>query len=73
MNHDAAMNPFFLDQVTACESSGRLTDWEADFVADLRTRLESGGVLSGRQAEILSRVHRERVAAPPRRTAKRAD
>lgn len=59
--HDPGMNPLFLDQVREIEATGGLSVAQRVFLVGLRRTISTGGSLTGRQAETLSRMHRERT------------
>jgi hypothetical protein len=45
------------DMVTDCEDrESKLTEWEVNFIASLRERLDAGNKLTERQAEVLDRI-----------------
>lgn len=43
--------------IEACQSSDKLTEWEADFVDSVFDFLQRKGELTPRQAEILERIY----------------
>jgi hypothetical protein len=41
--------------------SNKLTDWELNFVTDIKDQLETGFALSRRQAEVLERIYAQKT------------
>lgn len=47
--------------IEKCELSGKLTEWEANFIESIRKYLEDKGSLSPKQVEILERIYAEKT------------
>lgn len=51
------MNAEHIDMIEDCEArESQLTEWEVDFVASLRERLEAGYNLTMRQEEVFEQI-----------------
>lgn len=61
MPDDAEKYKIYQEWIEKCQTSDKLTEWEANFVASVKRYLETRGGLSSKQVEILERIYADKT------------